>query len=121
MKKKVLLVDDTQTALMALKMMLAGQGFEISTAQNGEEALKAVSETKPDLILLDIMMPKMNGIDCCRHIKNDDDTQEIPVIMVTTKGEAEMIDDSYAAGCNDYVTKPIDKLELIAKVQNYLK
>ena len=120
MKKKILLVDDTQTVLMSEKMMLAGQGFEISMAKNGVEAIEVVTADPPDLILLDIMMPEMNGIEFCRRVKENPETRAIPVIMVTTKGEQEKVEESFAAGCNDYVTKPIDKLQLLTKIRNFI-
>ena len=120
MRKKILLVDDTMTVLMSEKMMLAGQGFQITTAGNGVEALAALEKERPDLILLDIVMPEMDGIEVCRQIKGNPDTVGIPVIMVTTKGEQEKVEASFEAGCNDYVTKPIDKLQLLTKIRNFV-
>jgi CheY-like chemotaxis protein len=73
-----------------------------------------------DLILLDIIMPEMDGIEMCRKIKGDPTTKEIPIIMVTTKGEPDKVEQAFLAGCDDYVTKPIDKVELIDKVKKYL-
>ncbi len=120
MKHSVLLVDDTETVLMFEKMMLAAQGFDITVAKNGEEALVKVSEHKPDIILLDIQMPKMDGIEACRHLKANPSTRDIPVVMVTTKGQPDKVEASFMAGCNDYLTKPIDKIELLSKVRTLL-
>ena len=120
MAKRILIVEDTKTIVMVEKMMLAGRGYRIETATNGEEGLEKTKAMKPDLVLADIMMPKMNGIDMCRAIKSDPDTQSIPVVMVTTKGEPEKVEQAFLAGCDDYLTKPIDKLELLNKVTKYI-
>ncbi|MCP4602026.1 MAG: response regulator [Proteobacteria bacterium] len=120
MGKHILLVEDTATIIMVEKMMLSGQGYEIATAKNGVEGLKKIKDSPPDLVLLDIMMPEMDGIEMCRRLKNDPETKDIPVIMVTTKGEPDKVEEAFLAGCNDYITKPIDKLELLTKVEKYL-
>jgi CheY-like chemotaxis protein len=120
MGKRVLLVDDTDTVLMAEKMMLSGLGLEIATAKNGAEAIQKAAAARPDLVLLDIQMPVLDGIETCRRFKGNADTSAIPVIMVTTRGEPEKVEQAFSAGCNDFLTKPIDKLELLAKVKRYL-
>ena len=120
MSKKILLVDDTRTVIMSEKMMLSGQGYDIDIASNGIEAIDKVAKDRPDIILLDIMMPQMNGIDTCTNLKNNPETRDIPVIMVTTKGESDMIEKAFEAGCDDYVTKPIDKLLLLSKIRNFI-
>ena len=120
MSKRILIVDDTRTVIMSEKMMLAGQGYTIETAENGQIALERIQNNRPDVILLDIMMPVLNGIDTCTQIKNDPETRDIPVIMVTTKGENDMIEKAFEAGCDDYVTKPIDKLLLLSKIRNFI-
>jgi CheY-like chemotaxis protein len=120
MAKRVLIVEDTKTVVMVEKMMLSGQGFLLETASDGEEGLKKAREQLPDLILADIVMPKMDGIEMCRQIKNDPTTKHIPVIMVTTKGEPVQVEEAFLAGCSDYVTKPLNKLELLEKVRKYM-
>ena len=120
MPKRILIVEDTRTIVMVEKMMLAGRNFTIDIATDGEEGLAKARALKPDLILADIMMPKMDGIEMCRQIKSDPDLKEIPVVMVTTKGEPEKVEQAFLAGCSDYLTKPIDKLELIKKVEKYI-
>ncbi len=120
MKKRILLVDDANTVLMLEKMMLSSEGYDLLTAGNGEEALAVLKEDKPDLILLDIMMPVLNGIETLRKIRADESTKEIPVIMVTTKGETEKVETCYEIGCNDFITKPFDKLGLLTKVRAVL-
>jgi CheY-like chemotaxis protein len=119
-KKRILIVDDTRTVLMVEKLMLAGQNCELDTASNGREGLEKAKSYRPDLILLDIIMPEMDGIEACRRLKSDPDTKDITVIMVTTKGEPERVEQALIAGCDDYITKPIDKFELTSKVTKYL-
>jgi CheY-like chemotaxis protein len=120
MSKRILLVDDTDTVLLFEKMILRGSGIELRTAKNGLIALEEVAKEHPDLILLDIMMPELNGIEVCQKLKADPDTKEIPIIMVTTKGEPKMVEQAFRAGCDDYITKPLDKVELLSKVNTYL-
>lgn len=120
MKKRVLIVEDTKTIVMVEKMMLAGQGYEIKTAENGAKGLEMAKTVAPNLILLDVMMPEMDGIEMCRRLRQQEETAEIPVIMVTTRGEPEQVEEAFLAGCTDYITKPIDKLELIEKVEKYI-
>lgn len=121
MASKILIVDDTETMRLYEHMLLSGQGYELDMAENGLEALEKIKENKPDLVLLDIMMPQMNGIECCRQIKSDDETREIKVVMVTTKSEYEKVKEAFAAGCDDYVTKPINRVELLSKLKELLK
>jgi CheY-like chemotaxis protein len=118
--KSVLLVDDTETVLMFERTMLRGTGFELRIARNGHQALAEVRKARPDLILLDIMMPELDGIETCRRLKGDPETQQIPVVMVTTKGEPGMVEKAFQAGCDDYITKPLDKLELLSKVSIFV-
>lgn len=120
MKRKILLVDDSSTILLMEKMILSKYSFELVTASNGEEAIaKAASET-PDLILMDVVMPKMDGFEACRRIREHDSTHGIPIIMVTTRGEMSNVEEGYEAGCSDYVTKPINGQELMSKIRNCL-
>ena len=119
-RKKILLVDDSGTILMMEKFILKNDPYEIVTASNGEEAIQKAIEHRPDLILLDVMMPKMGGFEACRRIREHNDTQSIPVIMVTTRGEAGNVEAGWESGCTDYVTKPINGLELLTKLQSIL-
>jgi len=120
MTKKVLLVDDTETVLFFEKTMLKGSGFTLRTAKDGEAAIEEVKRDPPDLILMDIMMPVLDGIAACRHLKADPKTRNIPIVIVTTKSEPQLVEDAFAAGCDDYITKPIDRTELLAKVQTLI-
>ena len=119
-KKKILLVDDSSTILMMEKFIFKNDPYEILTAGNGEEGVKKAIEHAPDLILLDVMMPKMGGFEACKQIRANEKTQAIPIIMVTTRGEADNVETGWSSGCNDYVTKPINAVELLAKVRSLL-
>jgi len=121
MNKRVLLVDDSETVIQFEKLILRGMGFDISVAKNGRLALEQVAAQPPDLILLDIMMPEMDGVETLRHLKENSDSKSIPVIMVTTKGDPEMVERATEAGCDDYITKPVDKIELLEKVRKHLR
>jgi CheY-like chemotaxis protein len=121
MASKILIVDDTETMRLFERMLLSGQGYDLDMAENGSEALKKIGEFKPDLVLLDIMMPVMDGIECCRKIKSNEETKQIKVVIVTTKSEYGKVKEAFAAGCDDYVTKPINREELLSKMSELLK
>ncbi len=119
-RKKILLVDDSSTVLLMERMILSKSPYDLVTATDGQQGYdKAVSE-RPDLILMDVVMPKMDGFEVCRRLRQTDGVREVPVIMVTTRGELSSVENGYRSGCNDYVTKPINGLELLEKVRNYL-
>lgn len=119
-RKKILLVDDSNTILMMEKFILRNDPYELVSATNGEEAVRKAAEHQPDLILLDVIMPRMGGFEACRLIRENELTSSIPVIMVTTRGEAANVETGWANGCTDYVTKPINAVELLAKVRSIL-
>ena len=120
MRKRILCVDDAETILMMERMILTKAGYELMTAKDGQEAVtKAVAE-RPDLILMDVVMPKMNGFDACKQLRGLDATKSIPIIMVTTRGEAESLETGFTSGCDDYITKPINGLEVMSKVRSAL-
>lgn len=119
--KKILVVDDSKVAAMAVQMILRREGpYEVCFASDGQEAVGKASAEQPDLILMDIVMPKMNGFEACRAIRTQEDTAEIPIIIVTTRGEEASVQKGYEAGCTDYVNKPIDAKELLEKIKNLL-
>ena len=118
--KKILLVDDSNTILMMERMILAKHGFELTTASDGEQALAKAEKEQPDLILMDVVMPRMGGVEALRRLQLNARTSAIPVIMVTTRGEAENVQTAFETGCTDYVTKPIDSLDLITKIRSCL-
>lgn len=120
MGKKVLIVDDTKTVRMFLELMLRNEPLELAVAIDGVRALDAIANDRPDLVLLDVMMPLMNGIEVCRRLKTDPATRDIAVIIVTTLGDQASINAAFEAGCDDFLTKPVDKHLLIEKVRKQL-
>ncbi len=117
--KKVLLVDDSMTTLVMESMILHGR-YELVKAKDGEEAIELALAERPDLILLDVMMPKLDGFSTCARLRQLEATKHTPIIMVTTRGEEANFERGYSVGCSDYVTKPINAAELLSKVRNYL-
>jgi CheY-like chemotaxis protein len=119
-RKKILLVDDSSTILMMEKFILRNDPYIIVTASDGEEAVQKAASEQPDLILLDVIMPRMSGFEACRLIRDDDALRHIPIIMVTTRGEAANVETGWVVGCTDYLTKPINAVELLTKVRSLL-
>ncbi len=119
-KKRILLVDDSQTALMIEKMLLAKASYEVITARDGHEGVQKALSERPDLILMDVVMPTMTGLQACRVLRSHDATRTTPIILVTTRGEPATVEEGFASGCNDYVTKPINGLELLSKLRDQL-
>ena len=117
----ILIVDDEPMNLDILQTRLAVHGYEILTATNGEEALTIASAQQPDLILLDIMMPKVDGIDVCRHLKADASLPFMPIIMVTAKADSKDVVAGLEAGADEYLTKPVDQAALVARVKSMLR
>ena len=120
MKKKVLLVDDSTTVILMERMILSKGPYDIVVARDGEEGVAKAKSEKPDVILLDVMMPKMDGLTACAVLRGDPATAHIPIVMVTTRGEEKNIETAFRNGCTDYVTKPISGIELLTKLNNIL-
>lgn len=118
--KKILLVDDSNTVLMMHRMLLHGQPYELFFARDGREAVEKALAQKPDLIFMDVMMPRLNGMDACRELRTHAELASTPILLVTTRGEPHNVEAGYQAGCTEYITKPFDSAELLAKVQHYL-
>jgi two-component system, NtrC family, response regulator AtoC len=118
---RILVVDDRPTNIKALRMRLAAVGYEVLEAANGPEALRLVEEQGPDLILLDVMMPGMDGYEVCRRIKERQGEDFVPVIMVTARAETEAVVQGLEAGADEYVTKPFEPVELLARVKSMLR
>ena len=114
--QKILVVDDSKTELHHLSDLLGKSGFSVRTAENGEEAMKRLGEDKPDLILMDVVMPGTNGFEATRAITRDERTRGIPVIICTGKDGSTDRLWGLRQGAKDYVTKPIDSSELIEKI-----
>jgi len=117
----VLVVDDNQQNLELLQAYLEDIDCETVPAHDGPEALEIISASPPDLILLDVMMPKMSGFEVCKRIKNDPKTSDIPVIMVTALNEFGDIERGIDSGTDDFLSKPVNKLELVTRVKIMLK
>ena len=118
--KKVLLADDSDTSRMMGKMILSRTSYQLIIAKDGDEAVEKARSEKPDLILMDVMMPRMNGFEAVRLIREVDELADIPIIMVTTRGEEENVRKGFENGCNDYITKPINGVELLSKIRTFL-
>jgi len=120
-RKKVLLVDDSTTSLLMEQMIFKNRtNFDLITARDGQEAVELALTERPDLIVMDVVMPRMSGIEALERIRLQEVTRHIPVILVTTRGEPENVEMGYASGCSDYVTKPINGAELISKIDNLI-
>jgi two-component system alkaline phosphatase synthesis response regulator PhoP len=117
----VLVVDDNQQNRELLQAYLEDVDCRAVPAQDGPEALKIIAKNPPDLILLDVMMPRMSGFEVCRRIKNDPKTSDIPVIMVTALNEFGDIERGIDSGTDDFLSKPVNKLELLTRVKTMLK
>jgi len=117
----VLVVDDNQQNLELLQAYLEDLDCETVPARDGPQALEIIAKQPPDLILLDVMMPKMSGFEVCRRIKNDPKTSDIPVIMVTALNEFGDIERGVDSGTDDFLSKPVNKLELLTRVKTMLK
>ncbi len=120
-KQKILAVDDEEDILELLRFNLTKEGFAVVCAASGEEALKSALSNKPDLILLDLLLPGMDGLEVARRLKKDASTKEIPIIMVTAKGEEADIVTGLEVGAEDYITKPFSRKVLIARVRAVLR
>jgi signal transduction histidine kinase/class 3 adenylate cyclase/ActR/RegA family two-component response regulator len=117
---KILLVDDEPINLQVLSNQLSLQRFSLTQASNGEDALRKIEESNPDLVLLDIMMPKMSGYEVCQRIREDHPATELPVILLTAKNQVTDLVDGFQSGANDYITKPFSKNELLARINTHL-
>jgi two-component system alkaline phosphatase synthesis response regulator PhoP len=117
----ILVVDDNQQNLELIQAYLEDIECETAAARDGIEAMEMVAQRKPDLILLDVMMPRMSGFEVCRRLKNNPDTGDIPVIMVTALNEFGDIERGIDSGTDDFVSKPINRLELLTRIRTMLK
>lgn len=118
---RILVVDDTPANVHILKLRLFAQGYEVLTAADGEQALAAARESQPDLILLDVMMPKVDGLEVCRRLRSDPSFPFTPIIMVTAKSDPKDVVAGLEAGGDEYLTKPVDQIALVARVKSMLR
>ena len=121
MTARILVVDDIRTNIKVLEAKLTSEYYEVITASSGAEALTAAAVQKPDLILLDVMMPGMDGFEVCRRLKADPETAHVPVIMVTALGDPEDRVQGLSAGADDFLTKPVDDIAMFARVRSLLR
>ncbi len=121
MSKKILLVDDEPSILLSLEYLMEQEGYDVLTATDGDEALHSVREELPDLILLDIMMPKRDGFEVCQTIRANPEWKETKIILLTAKGREVDREKGLALGADDYITKPFATQELIKKINVILE
>ena len=120
-KSRVLIADDNEANVELMEAYLAGLDVDTEVAVDGQDALDKVRSFEPDLILLDIMMPKLSGFEVCQRVKRDSATSRIMILMVTALNELGDIERAVDAGCDDFLSKPVNKLELLKRVENMLK
>ena len=121
MKKKILVVDDEVDLVETIRFPLEMEGFQVLVAYNGEDALNQARKESPDLILLDIMLPKLDGYKVCRLLKFDERYKHIPIVMLTAKTQTKDKQTGMETGADEYITKPFDIDQLMEKVKAYLK
>jgi two-component system, OmpR family, alkaline phosphatase synthesis response regulator PhoP len=120
-RSRILVVDDNQANAELLKANLVNPDWEIAIASSGTQALAEVARAEPDIILLDIMMPDISGYEVCRRIKTDGRLRDVPIIMVTALTEVEDVEKAVEAGTDDFLSKPVNRVELITRVKSLLK
>ncbi|MCY1076105.1 response regulator [Archangium lansingense] len=119
-KKKILLVDDSQTVLLMHQLLLADRGYELITARDGQAAVDTALAEHPDIIFMDVLMPRVDGFSACQTLREHESTRHIPIIMVTTRGEPHNVQRGFESGCTDYITKPFNSNDLLDKLERFL-
>ncbi|PLX93353.1 MAG: two-component system response regulator [Desulfuromonas sp.] len=119
-KKKILIVEDEESLLKLESILLTSKGYEVRGVANGQAALDVLAEEKPDLVLLDIMLPELDGFEVCRRIKSDEATRNIPVVMLTAKKSREDMAKGEKVGADWYITKPFKSAMVIETIQRFL-
>jgi DNA-binding response OmpR family regulator len=120
MSKKILIADDEPNIVISLEFLMQNSGYQVKTAANGDEALRQITEFRPDLILLDIMLPQKNGFEVCQKIRENPAWNRIKVVMLTAKGRESEVTKGLALGADAYITKPFATRELLDNVQRLL-
>lgn len=121
MSKTILIADDEKNILISLEFLMKREGYEVIVAHNGQEAIDAISREPPDLVLLDVMMPKKTGFDVCQEVRANPDLKDMQIVMLTAKGRDTDIAKGLAMGANDYVIKPFSTRDLAQKVHDMLE
>ncbi|MGB2868046.1 MAG: response regulator [Bacteroidota bacterium] len=119
-RKKVLIVEDTDSVLMVMKRWVGNMGYDVITAEDGREALEKVRKDPPDMVLLDVMMPEMNGFAVCRELRSYDTMKKIPIVIVTALPASADSDEAKMSGANEVVIKPVTQSDLTRRVRHYL-
>ena len=121
MNKKVLIADDEQNIVISLEFLMKREGFEVVVANDGEEAIRRIRADQPDLVLLDVMMPKKSGFEVCQEVKSDPALAAVRILMLTAKGRDTEVAKGLALGADAYMTKPFSTRELVDKVRSMLE
>lgn len=120
MAKRVLIADDEPNIVAALEFLLERNGYEVHVARNGEEALKLIEQHRPDLLLLDVMMPLRSGYDVCQRVREREDWRHIKIVMLSAKGRDVEVNKGMSLGADEYITKPFSTSELVARINALL-
>lgn len=121
MAKRILLVEDDPSAIRLVSYTLEGEGYEVLTASNGLEGLRKAREDKPDLLVLDVMLPGLDGFEVCRRLRADAETAKLPVLMLSAKAQEIDKTTGLKMGADDYLPKPADPAEIVARVSKLLQ
>lgn len=120
MSRRILVVDDDPRLLHVVAMYLSIEGYEVDTAGNGEEGLRLLEQRRPDLVILDVMMPGIDGLEACRRIKSNPETRAIPVVLFTALSRTDDVENGRAAGANRFINKPFSLIGLGAVIRSFL-
>lgn len=120
MTRKILIVDDEPNIVISLEFLMQREGFQVSVAVDGDEALRKIAEMQPDLVLLDVMMPKKSGFEICQEVRANPAWTAIKIVMLTAKGRDTEVQKGEALGADAYITKPFSTKDLVAKVRSVL-
>ncbi|MCB1904300.1 MAG: response regulator [Gammaproteobacteria bacterium] len=121
MTKKVLIVDDEQNIAISVEYLMRREGFDVSVAKDGEEGLSMIRSLRPDLVLLDVMMPKMDGFQVCAEVRADEDLNSVRIIMLTAKGREAEVEKGLSLGADAYIPKPFSTSDLVSRVNALLE
>jgi DNA-binding response OmpR family regulator len=121
MSKKVLIVDDEPNIVLSVEFLMRREGHEVVTASDGQEAIDLLGSTRPDLMILDVMMPRKNGFEVCAEVRADPALSRIPILMLTAKGREAEMKKGISLGADAYITKPFSTHDLVAKVHELLQ